>query len=133
MVENPYYQPPPPGPDESDEPVAHAGEPLAAGTPVASEDAAIDALRMVYDPEIPVNIYDLGLIYGLEIADNGDAAVEMTLTAPACPVAGTLPLEVANAVAGVEGIGEVAVKLVWDPPWTPDCMSEDARLALGMF
>ena len=114
------------------DPVATGGEPLEPGTPIASEEAVIEALRTVHDPEIPVNIYDLGLIYTLQIKDSGDVAVEMTLTAPSCPVAGQMPGDVANAVAAVPGVGRVEVKLVWDPPWTMANMSEDARLALGM-
>jgi len=93
----------------------------------------IEALRKVYDPEIPVNIYDLGLVYGIEIASNGDCHIDMTLTAPACPVAGMMPAMVKDAVAQVEGIGEVQVDLVWDPPWTQDRMSEEAMLQLGML
>jgi len=112
---------------------AIAGEPLAEGTSVASEEAIIEAMRTVYDPEIPVNIYDLGLVYTHVISDKGDVAIEMSLTAPGCPVAGDLPGWVAEAVAKVEGIGEVEVALVWEPAWTPDKMSEDAKLALGMF
>ena len=111
---------------------ALAGAPLAPGTPVAEQSAVAEALRTVYDPEIPVNIYDLGLVYGIDIAVDGNVAVEMSLTSPACPVAGTLPQTVADAAAGVGGVGEVTVNVVWDPPWTPEKMSEDARLALGM-
>ena len=92
----------------------------------------IEAMRDVYDPEIPVNIYDLGLIYNFTIGDVGNVNAEMSLTSPGCPVAGDLPGWVADAVAKVEGIGEVEVKLVWDPPWTPELMSEDAKLALGV-
>lgn len=112
---------------------ARAGAPLAPGTRIADEDTVIAALRTVHDPEIPVNLYDLGLIYSLDIADDGSVLIEMSLTAPACPVAGEMPFDVARAVAGAEGVGEVAVTLIWDPPWTPDRMSEDARLALGLF
>lgn len=112
---------------------ANAGHPLAEGEEAASEAEVIDAMRTVYDPEIPVNIYDLGLIYEFEIADNGNVAVQMSLTAPGCPVAGEMPGMVADAVCGVEGVGEVNVKLVWEPMWTPERMSEDARLALGMI
>jgi FeS assembly SUF system protein len=111
---------------------ARAGAPLEPGVPAASWEAVADALRTVYDPEIPVNIFDLGLIYNLEIAPDGKVAVEMTLTAPACPVAGSLPGRVADAVAKVPGAGEVEVKLVWDPPWTPERMSEDARMVLDI-
>ncbi len=113
--------------------VAREGVPLQPGSPVASENALVEAMRTVYDPEIPVNIYDLGLIYTLDIADDGSIQVEMSLTAPGCPVAGEMPGMVARAVSGVAGTGEVEVRLVWDPPWTSDRMSEDAKLALGMI
>ena len=99
----------------------------------ASEEAVIEAFRTVYDPEIPVNIYELGLIYDIAIAADGNIKIDMTLTAPGCPVAGILPQQVADAAAGVPGAGEVEVTLVWEPAWTPDKMSEDARLALGFF
>jgi len=112
---------------------ASAGAPLAEGTAAATEEEVIAALRTVHDPEIPVNIYDLGLIYEFQIGQDGAIAIEMSLTAPGCPVAGEMPGQVAEAVAAVEGAGEVEVKLVWDPAWTPDRMSEDAKLALGMF
>ena len=113
--------------------VAHAGKPLDPGAPVADKEAVIEAMKTVHDPEIPVNIYDLGLIYALDIAEDGSTQVQMTLTAPACPVAGQMPIDVANAVAGVDGIGEVTVELVWEPAWTKDRMSEEARLALDMW
>jgi len=93
----------------------------------------IAALRQVHDPEIPVNIYDLGLIYTIDIADTGDVAIDMTLTAPACPVAGMMPVMVKDAVQTVEGVGDVAVELVWDPPWSQANMSEEALLSLGML
>ena len=112
---------------------AEAGAPLAAGTPVAAEADLVAALKTVYDPEIPVDLYELGLIYDMNIGEDGSVTVEMSLTAPGCPVAGEMPGEVARAVAGVAGVGEVTVRLVWDPPWTPERMSEDARLALGMI
>ena len=101
--------------------------------PRVSEEAVIDAIATVYDPEIPVNIYELGLIYAVELSDNGDVKVEMTLTAPACPSAQELPMMVREAVAGLAGVGEVTVETVWDPPWDPSRMSEDARLSLNMF
>jgi FeS assembly SUF system protein len=113
--------------------VARAGVPLAADVVVADEAAAIAALRTVHDPEIPVNIYDLGLIYDLEVKSDGSVRIDMTLTAPACPVAGELPVWVAEAVAGVEGFGEVEVRLVWEPQWTVDRMTDEAKLALDMF
>ena len=122
-----------PGADAAPDGIARAGKPLPPGTPQASEDEVIAALKTVYDPEIPVNIHDLGLIYGLELLGDGDVRVEMTLTAPACPVAGEMPVMVAQAVAGVPGVGEVEVQLVWEPQWTPERMSEEARLVLDMF
>jgi FeS assembly SUF system protein len=93
----------------------------------------VTALKTVYDPEIPVNIYDLGLIYDMKIAESGDVAIKMTLTAPACPVAGSMPKEVADRVSLVEGVGEVEVTMTWDPPWTQANMSEVAKVALDMF
>ena len=122
-----------PGATVEEDFTANAGAPLPTGTPVAGREAVIEALQTVHDPEIPVNIYDLGLIYELDIAQDGSVTIEMTLTAPGCPVAGLLPGQVADAVAAVEGIGEVLVTLVWEPGWTKDRMSEDARLALGIF
>jgi FeS assembly SUF system protein len=98
-----------------------------------TEDAVISAIATVYDPEIPVNIYELGLIYAIEIADSGDIKVEMTLTAPGCPSAQELPEMVRAAILQIEGVGSVAVDTVWDPPWDPSRMSEDARLSLNMF
>lgn len=112
---------------------AHAGAPLEEGAAIGDEEALIEALRTVYDPEIPVNIYDLGLIYEHKIDAKGDVEVTMTLTAPACPVAGQMPIMVANAVAAAEGFGEVTVTLTWEPAWNQTMMSEDAKLALGIF
>ena len=89
--------------------VSNAGEPLEEGKSIASEENIADALRTVYDPEIPVDIYELGLIYKLDIADNGNLRIEMTLTAPGCPVAGILPQQVADAAASVDGIGKVGI------------------------
>ena len=93
----------------------------------------VSALKTVYDPEIPVDIYELELIYKVDVADNKDVAVDMTLTAPNCPVAGEMPGMVADALKKVEGIGEVKVNMTFDPPWTPDRMSEEAKLELNMF
>jgi len=93
----------------------------------------IDALQTCYDPEIPVNIYELGLVYGIEIGDAGDVRIKMTLTAPNCPVAASLPMEVESKVIAVEGVKSAHVELVWDPPWNPEKMSEGARLELGMI
>ncbi|MHA1535991.1 MAG: DUF59 domain-containing protein [Alphaproteobacteria bacterium] len=115
------------------EATAKRGEPLAEGVDVASEAAVIEALRMVFDPEIPVNIYDLGLIYEIDIDAAGNAKIKMSLTAPGCPVAGQMPIWVADAASNVVGIGEAEATIVWEPAWTPDRMTEDAKLALGMF
>ena len=93
----------------------------------------VDAIKTVYDPEIPVNIYELGLIYDLDIDAKGNVAIKMTLTAPGCPVAGTMPQMVRDAVAKVEGLNDIDVDLVWDPPWDKSRMSEAAQLELGMF
>ena len=109
---------------------AHAGAPLEQNASQSDELSVIDALQTVKDPEIPVNIYDLGLIYDIIRHPTGDVDITMSLTAPGCPVAGELPGQVAEAVAAVENVGKVAVSLVWDPPWTTERMSEDARLAL---
>lgn len=110
---------------------ARRGVPLPEGQRVATGEEAVEAIRTVYDPEIPVNIFDLGLIYELDIHKDGSARVVMTLTAPGCPVAGEMPEMVAEALDQVDGIGEIEVTLTFDPPWTPEMMSEDARLALG--
>ena len=101
--------------------------------PKPTEDAIITAIAEVYDPEIPVNIYELGLIYAIEIADDGAVKVEMTLTAPACPSAQELPEQVRNAVMTVPGVTSCDVETVWDPPWDPSRMTEEARLQLNMF
>lgn len=105
----------------------------AAPTPAPDlEQKVVGALKKVYDPEIPVNIHDLGLIYSINVASGGSVQVTMTLTAPACPVAGTLPGEVERAIRSVEGVSEARVDLVWDPPWNPGMMSKMARVMLGM-
>ncbi|KPB01576.1 SUF system Fe-S cluster assembly protein [Ahrensia marina] len=96
-------------------------------------DDIVAALKTVYDPEIPSDIYELGLIYKVDIEDDRTVKVEMTLTAPGCPVAGEMPGWVENAVRGVEGVMDVEVEMVFDPPWTPDRMSEEAQIAVGMY
>ncbi|GAB5376214.1 MAG: SUF system Fe-S cluster assembly protein [Acuticoccus sp.] len=93
----------------------------------------VAALKTVYDPEIPVDIYELGLIYRVDIEDDRSIRVDMTLTAPGCPVAGEMPIWVENAVGTVEGVGNVRVNMVFDPPWDPSRMSDEARVALDMF
>ncbi len=96
-------------------------------------DQIIAALKTVYDPEIPVDIYELGLIYKVDVADNRDVTVDMTLTAPGCPVAGEMPGMAKAALETVPGLGEIKVNMTFDPPWTPDRMSEEAKLELNMF
>lgn len=93
----------------------------------------VDALRTVYDPEIPVDIYELGLIYGIHLDDAGKVTIKMTLTSPMCPAAQSLPPEVSEKVAAVEGVTAAEVDIVWDPPWTQEMMSESARLQLGLY
>lgn len=97
------------------------------------KEAIIEALQTIFDPEIPVNIYELGLIYEIELDDKSRALIRMTLTTPGCPVAQTFPLEVESRVREVEGVSDAAVELVWDPPWDPGRMSEAARLELGFL
>jgi FeS assembly SUF system protein len=96
-------------------------------------DDIVSALKTVYDPEIPADIYELGLIYKIDIEDDRSVKIEMTLTAPGCPVAGEMPGWVQNAVSAVEGVSDVDVDMVFDPPWTPDRMSEEAQVALGWY
>ena len=112
---------------------ARAGAKLMEGQQKAPDEAIVEALRTVHDPEIPVNIYDLGLIYDTERLEDGDVRILMTLTAPACPVAGEMPYDVAAAVSGVDGVGEVEVVLTLEPPWTQDRMTEDAKLILNIY
>ena len=109
-------------------PEPHAGE---AGGPLY--EAVIEALKEIYDPEIPVNIYELGLVYGVDVTADGHVAVTMTLTTPHCPVAETMPGEVELRVGAVPGVGSAEVNLVWDPPWDPQKMSDEAKLELGML
>jgi FeS assembly SUF system protein len=109
------------------------GEVPAAAPSQPSEAALIDAVSQVYDPEIPVNIYELGLIYAFDIAEDGHVRVEMTLTAPNCPSAQELPAQVKDVVERVPGVKSADVEVVWDPPWDPSRMSEEARLQLNMY
>ena len=114
--------------------LAQKPEPLSGSEPGgALYEAVIEALKEIYDPEIPVNIYDLGLIYGVEISDDGHVAITMTLTTPHCPVAESMPGEVELRVGSVPGVGVADVNLVWDPPWDPQKMSDEAKLELGML
>ncbi len=99
----------------------------------ALEEQVVKVLRTIYDPEIPVNIYEVGLIYEVRVDDEANVAITMTLTSPMCPVAESLPPEVQYRVEHVPGVKSAAVQVVWDPPWTPDMMTEAARLELGML
>ena len=110
---------------------ANAGAEQVAGDPL--KDNLVAALKTVFDPEIPVDIYELGLIYRLDIDPERNVEIDMTLTAPGCPVAGDMPGWVENAISAVPGVGQVKVTLVFDPPWDPSRMSEEAQLALNMF
>lgn len=97
------------------------------------KDEIVQVIQTIYDPEIPVDIYELGLIYDLRVDSQGNVQIDMTLTSPACPVAGTLPVEVENKVAAVPGVADVKLELVWEPPYSMDMMSEAARLQLGLL
>jgi FeS assembly SUF system protein len=116
----------PPEDDDVERPEADEGNP-------ALQEQVLEAMRTVQDPEIPVNLVDLGLIYELLVNKDGTVYVEMTLTAPSCPVAGALPGQVADAIRDVPGVTDVRVKLVWTPPWTQDRMTEEAKLELGLL
>ncbi|TKT79224.1 SUF system Fe-S cluster assembly protein [Aquamicrobium sp. LC103] len=122
----------------TDEAPEITGEGKAASAIPAEElarltDDIISALKTVYDPEIPADIYELGLIYKIDIEDDRSVKIDMTLTAPGCPVAGEMPGWVQNAVGAVEGVSDVDVSMVFDPPWTPDRMSEEAQVAVGWY
>jgi len=113
-------------PDSQEQPTASCGD-------ASLNDDIIEALKGVYDPEIPVNIYDLGLIYKVDVSDAGTVNIDMTLTAPGCPVAETFPGLVEQTVESVDGVNTAHVELVWDPPWTMERMTEEARLELGLM
>jgi len=125
-----------PGTEEIPKETATSGSedatPEVSTNPDAIRDRVIAQLKTVFDPEIPVNIYELGLIYKVDVAADGATQVEMTLTTPMCPVAEELPPEVETKVRGVPGVTSVQLDLVWDPPWSPDMMSDAAKLDLGM-
>ncbi|MCS6987084.1 MAG: SUF system Fe-S cluster assembly protein [Sphingomonadaceae bacterium] len=143
-VESPPRQPPLAAPEPASPPrdflegfLRARPDPAPEAAPASEGDAAlkdavIAALREIYDPEIPVNIYDLGLVYGVEVAE-GHVAITMTLTTPHCPVAESLPGEVEMRVLAVPGVATCEVNLVWDPPWSPAAMSDEAKLELGML
>jgi FeS assembly SUF system protein len=125
----------PPAPPVS-VPPPDAPTPATASGPIDISDMqekVVEVLRTCFDPEVPVNIYELGLVYGIDVEESGDVAIRMTLTSPACPVAGSLPPEVQAKVQRVPGVRSARVEIVWDPPWTPERMSEAARVQLGMF
>ena len=109
------------------------GTPLDKLNAQATEALIVEVLRTIFDPELPVNIYDLGLIYSVKVDAAGVATVQMTLTTPACPVAETLPPEVEAKVKTIDGVTDAHVELVWEPPWTPDRMSDAAKLEAGLF
>jgi FeS assembly SUF system protein len=109
-----------------------AGEAAVAQTP-GIEEKVVEVLRTVFDPEIPINIYELGLVYNIDVSPAADVVIRMTLTSPACPVAGTLPPEVENKVRAIPGVTSAKVDLVWDPPWGMEKISEAAKLELGML
>ena len=113
--------------------VATAGAPKPAEEKTASREDVVEALKTVSDPEIMINIYDMGLVYNIDIKENGDVFIEMTVTAPTCPVAGILPQQAADAVALVEGTGRVEVKIVWEPAWSFERMSDEARAVIELF
>lgn len=112
---------------------AYAGESLTADVQKAKMFDIVESIRTVCDPEIPINVYDMGLIYKINQTDNGDLFIDMTLTAPTCPIAGVLPQQVADAAAATAGVGKVEVKLVWDPVWTPDKMTDEAKEMLELL
>ena len=112
---------------------AYAGSELRKDAKIAKMFDIVEAIKTVYDPEIPINIYDLGLIYKIDQKETGDVHIDMSLTAPGCPVAGILPQQVADAVATIAGVGKVEVEIVWEPAWTIDRLSDDARMILEML
>lgn len=111
---------------------ATVGKSLPCGVPKAGKEAIVGALRAVHDPELMFDIYELGLIYDIVQEENGDVKIVMTLTSPACPIAGDMPGMVANAVSSVQGVGRVTVELTFDPPWTMDRLSDDIKLMMGV-
>ena len=113
--------------------VAKAGAPIQEGVAKADREAIIEALKTVSDPEIMINIWDMGLVYKIEQKENADVYIEMTVTSPMCPVAGILPQQAADAVAGVEGVGKVEVKIVWEPAWSLANLSDEAKEMFEMF
>jgi len=122
-----------PHPQEPDKAAETKPEAAPSGPPQDLEEQIVAALRTCYDPEIPVNIYEMGLIYGIDIDPSGAVGIRMTLTSPACPAAGSLPSEVQAKVQTIPGVTSAKVDVVWDPIWNPDLMSDGAKIELGMF
>ena len=113
--------------------IATAGNKIEVYSRIIDESEIIECLKTIHDPELPVNIYDLGLIYEIKLIEKNDLKIKMSLTAPGCPVAGEIPVQVANTLAKIPNIGLIEVELVWEPAWTKDRMSEDAKLALDIY
>ena len=113
--------------------IATAGKKNNSSTRFIDKSEIVDSLKTIHDPELPVNIYDLGLIYDIRLIDKNDLKIKMSLTAPGCPVAGEMPGQVANTLAKIPNVGLIEVELVWEPAWTKDRMSEDAKLALDIY
>ena len=113
--------------------IATAGKKNNSSTKLINKSEIVESLKTIYDPELPVNIYDLGLIYDIKLIDKNDLKIKMSLTAPGCPVAGEMPGQVANTLAKIPNVGLIEVELVWEPAWTKDRMSEDAKFALDIY
>ena len=113
--------------------IAKAGKKNKISTKLINKSEVVESLKTIYDPELPVNIYDLGLIYEIKLIEKNDLKIKMSLTAPGCPVAGEIPVQVANTLANIPNIGLIEVELVWEPAWTKDMMSEDAKMALDIY
>ncbi len=120
-------------PTELPEYIAYAGTVLAQGAEKAKMFDIVEKIRTISDPEIPLNVYDMGLIYKIDQRDNGDIYIEMTVTAPTCPIAGELPQQVADALTEVAGTGRIEVKIVWEPAWTPERMTDEAKEMLELI
>lgn len=120
-------------PTELPEYIAYAGTELTQGAEKAKMFDIVEKIRTISDPEIPLNVYDMGLIYKIDQRDNGDIYIEMTVTAPTCPIAGELPQQVADALTEVAGTGRIEVKIVWEPAWTPERMTDEAKEMLELI
>ena len=127
------FMPHHPSPDPHAPFIAKAGKKNNISTKLINKSEVVESLKTIYDPELPVNIYDLGLIYEIKLIKKNDLKIKMSLTAPGCPVAGEIPVQVANTLAKIPSIGLIEVELVWEPAWTKDRMSEDAKLALDIY